>query len=185
MPFQFHPQHIPDVVFIQAQAFGDPRGFFLESYRLTAFQQHAIPHAFVQDNISHSTRGVLRGLHYQKHPKAQAKLVLPLQGEIFDVAVDIRRGSPTCGRHVGVNLSAGRHEMLYVPAGFAHGFCVLSDTATILYKVTAEYAPDCERGIQWNDPEIGIAWPCATPVLSGRDAQLPPFAGADNNFTCA
>jgi len=182
MPFQFHPQNIPDVILIRAQAFIDSRGFFLESYRQPVFQQHGIPHHFLQDNISHSIRGVLRGLHYQKHPKAQAKFVIPVQGEIFDVAVDIRRGSPTYSQWTGSNLSAERHEMLYVPAGFAHGFCVLSEAATVLYKVSAEYAPDCERGIRWNDPDLGIIWPCTAPVLSARDAQLPLLQHADNNF---
>jgi len=182
MPFEFQPQRIPDVILIRALVFNDPRGFFLESYRQSLFQRHGIPPHFLQDNISHSIRGVLRGLHYQKHPTTQAKLVMPVQGEIFDVAVDIRRGSPSYGNCVACNLAAERREMLYVPPGFAHGFCVVSEAATVLYKVSAEYAPDCERGIRWNDPDLAIKWPYASPLLCARDAQLPLLRQAENDF---
>ncbi|MBM3861385.1 MAG: dTDP-4-dehydrorhamnose 3,5-epimerase [Verrucomicrobia bacterium] len=183
MPFEFHRQNISDVVLIRAKTFDDSRGSFWESFRQSAFETHGLPCRYPQDNISYSTCGVLRGLHYQKHPKAQAKLVMPVQGEIFDVAVDIRRGSPTYAQWTGINLAADRHEMLYVPEGFAHGFCVLSQRATVLYKVSAEYAPDCERGIRWNDPELAITWPCDSPTLSPRDAQLPLLKDAENNFS--
>ena len=136
----------------------------------------------MQDNLSRSRQGFLRGLHYQKHPKAQGKLLTVLRGEIFDVAADIRKGSPTYGQWVGLTLSADNFRMLYIPVGFAHGFCVLSDEAVLSYKATEEYAPDLERGIVWNDPDIGIHWPVANPVLSAKDAQLPQLREADNNF---
>ena len=182
MPFRFQKLEIPEILLIEARVIGDDRGYFLESYKRSEFLANGITQAFVQDNISHSTRGVLRGLHYQKHPKAQAKLITALQGRIFDVAVDIRQGSPTYGQWVGVELAAQDFRMLYVPMGFAHGFCVLSQEATIAYKATEEYAPDLERGILWNDPDIGIQWPISNPILSPRDAQLPLLKESDNNF---
>jgi dTDP-4-dehydrorhamnose 3,5-epimerase len=181
MPFRFERLELPELIFIQAQRFEDNRGFFLETYRASEFATHGVPSSFVQDNLSHSTHGVLRGLHYQNRPKAQGKLVMVLRGQIFDVAVDIRHGSPTYGRWAGVTLSADRFGMIYVPAGFAHGFCVLSQEADVLYKVTAEYAPELDRGILWNDPAIGIHWPIPDPVLSVKDAHLPPLRDADNN----
>jgi len=182
MPFEFRRLEIPDIVLIETHSAQDDRGHFLELYKGSAFTAHGIAERFVQDNLSHSRRGVLRGLHYQKQPMAQGKLVTALTGQIFDVAVDIRRGSPTFGRWLGVTLSAGRFQLLYVPVGFAHGFCVLSENADVLYKVTAEYAPDLDRGIVWNDPEIGIRWPVAEPILSSKDAGLPHLAEADSNF---
>jgi len=182
MPFEFRRLAVPDVLLVEARIFGDERGFFMETYKHSDFAAHGIADAFVQCNRSHSVRGVLRGLHYQKDPRAQAKLVVALQGEIFDVAVDIRHGSPTYGRWVGERLSGQNGRMLYVPVGFAHGFCALSDTADVLYMVTDEYAPECDRGILWNDPEIGIDWPIAAPILSSKDAQLPALLHADNNF---
>ena len=163
MPLQFSRLEIPDVVLIRAQAIEDRRGFFIETYKRSAFADAGIPD-FVQDNYSHSVRGVLRGLHYQKRPKAQGKLVGVVRGTIFDVAVDIRRGSPTYRRWVGVTLSGGEHRTLYIPEGFAHGFCVLSDEADVAYKVTEEYAPELDRGIRWNDPDLAIAWPLERPV---------------------
>ncbi|MEJ2733362.1 MAG: dTDP-4-dehydrorhamnose 3,5-epimerase [Anaerolineae bacterium] len=182
MPFQFQRLAIPDVLLVEAQTFDDNRGFFMETYKRSDFAAHGIADAFVQCNRSHSVRGVLRGLHYQIHPRAQAKLVSALQGEIFDVAVDIRHGSPTYGRWVGERLSGQNGRMLYVPVGFAHGFCALSDRADVLYMVTDEYAPECDRGLLWNDPDIGIDWPITTPILSAKDAQLPTLRQADNNF---
>lgn len=182
MPFDFKRLEIPEIVLVEARRFADDRGVFAETYKRSAFSAHGIRETFVQDNLSHSRRGVLRGLHYQKHPKAQAKLVTVLRGEVFDVAVDLRRGSPTYGRWVGLTLSAEPFRMLYVPTGFAHGFCVLSESADVVYKVTEEYAPDLDRGIIWNDPEIGIEWPVAEPILSAKDAQLPSLREADNNF---
>jgi dTDP-4-dehydrorhamnose 3,5-epimerase len=182
MPFQFQRLEIPDIVLVEAQSFGDHRGYFLETYRMSSFSANGISDAFVQDNLSHSHHGILRGLHYQNHPKAQGKLVTVLKGEIFDVAVDIRKGSPTYGRWVGITLSADSYRMLYIPVGFAHGFCVMSEEATLSYKATEEYAPDLERGIAWNDPDIGIRWPIESPILSARDAQLPLLNEADNRF---
>lgn len=183
VPFTFTPQGIPDVQLIEAQAFGDDRGFFAETYKASDFLAHGIP-AFVQDNLSHSQRGVLRGLHYQKNPAAQGKLVMVVRGEIFDVAVDIRRGSPTYGRWVGAVLSERNHRLLWVPPGFAHGFCVVSDCADVLYKVTSEYSPTHDRGIRWDDPQVCIHWPqgSPSPSLSPKDADAPFLDAADNNF---
>lgn len=178
MPFQFQQLRLPDVVLIEPRTYADDRGFFRELYKRSDFAANGIPQAFTQVNFSHSQQGVLRGLHFQKPPKAQGKLVMALRGEIFDVAVDIRPESPTYGQWVSQVLSAERLQMLYVPAGFAHGFCVLSEEADVLYKVTEEYAPELERGIVWNDPDIGIHWPIADPILSLKDAQLPLLAEA-------
>ena len=182
MAFRFQRLQIPGVVLIEAQGVRDNRGFFRETYKFSEFSANGISSVFVQDNHSHSTRGVLRGLHYQKQPKAQGKLVVVAHGEVFDVAVDIRKGSPTYGKWVGQVLSAENGCILYVPPGFAHGFCVLSAEADVVYKVTVEYAPELDRGILWNDPEIGIRWPVAEPLLSPKDAQLPLLRGADNNL---
>ncbi len=182
MPFTFTPLAIPDVILVAPRVFGDERGFFLETYQHSAFAVAGIPDVFVQYNHSRSAHGVLRGLHYQKLPMAQGKLLSVMAGEIFDVAVDIRRGSPTYGQWVGAALSAANHHLLYVPPGFAHGFCVVSDVADLLYQVTAEYSPDNERGFMWNDPDVGVEWPVAEPQLSPRDAAQPRLCDADNNF---
>ena len=182
MPFRFQRLSIPDVILVKARAFEDRRGFFAETYKRSAFAANGIPDAFVQDNYSHSVRGTLRGLHYQKPPQAQAKLVMVLKGEIFDVAVDIRNDSPTYGQWVGKILSDENLNMLYIPVGFAHGFCVLSKEADVVYKVTAEYAPELDRGILWNDPTIGVRWPIAEPELSSKDARLPTLQEAEINF---
>jgi dTDP-4-dehydrorhamnose 3,5-epimerase len=164
---------MPDVILIIPKVFEDERGCFLEAYKWSEFAAQGIGDHFVQDNQSRSTQGVLRGLHYQRPPQAQAKLVRVVQGEIFDVAVDIRQGSPTYGQWAGLTLSAGDGRMLYVPVGFAHGFCVTSATAEVIYKASAEYAPESEAGLAWNDPDIGIDWPTDTPVLTQRDAAYP------------
>jgi dTDP-4-dehydrorhamnose 3,5-epimerase len=182
MPFSFHRLSLPDVILIEVRAFEDERGLFMETYRAADFAAHGIAAPFVQDNYSYSTRGVLRGLHYQKEPAVQAKLVRVVLGQVYDVAVDIRVGSPTYGRWVGEVLSAENRRQLYVPPGFAHGFCVLGDAAGVAYKVTADYAPDLDRGIRWDDPLIGVQWPIADPVLSPKDAALPLLAEADNDF---
>jgi dTDP-4-dehydrorhamnose 3,5-epimerase len=182
MAFQFKQLAIPDVVLITTQQRKDPRGFFMETYKASAFSELAIPTEFVQDNCVYSTYGVLRGLHYQQEPHAQGKLIMTLKGEIFDVAVDIRQGSDTYGKWVGEVLSGQNCAMLYVPPGFAHGYCVLSENALITYKVSNEYAPQAERGILWNDPDIGIEWPLQKPLVSERDAALPRLKNADNNF---
>lgn len=183
MPFQFKKLEIPEVILVEPRVFSDPRGFFMETYKRSEFAANGLPDLFVQDNHSHSTKGTLRGLHYQKLPQAQGKLVMAVQGEIFDVVVDIRRGSPHYGHWVGEVLSATNHWMLWVPAGFAHGFCVLSEEASVVYKVTGgEYNPESERGVIWNDPDIGIRWPLVTPLISEKDALLPTLKEADHNF---
>jgi dTDP-4-dehydrorhamnose 3,5-epimerase len=182
MPFEFERLAIPEVVLVTARRSDDERGYFMELYKISDFVAHGIISPFVQDNLSHSVQGVLRGLHYQKQPQAQGKLVMALRGRIWDVAVDIRRGSPTYMAWVGRELSCDDGCMLYVPPGFAHGFCVLSPEATVLYKVTAGYAPNLERGIRWDDPQIGVEWPVDQPLLSAKDAALPLLADADNDF---
>jgi len=169
-------------VLIKPKVFGDERGFFLEIYKHSDFVGANITEHFVQDNYSRSSRGVLRGLHFQKNPRAQGKLVRCVKGSIFDVAVDIRKGSPNYGRWVGEELSEINNVMLFVPAGFAHGFLTLSESAEVLYKCTAEYSPEEDRGIIWNDPDVGIAWGVDAPVLSGKDRIHPPLREADNNF---
>jgi dTDP-4-dehydrorhamnose 3,5-epimerase len=190
MPFVFESLAIPGVTLVKPRVFDDPRGFFLETYKRSAFAAAGIPVDvtgipvdFVQVNHSHSAANVLRGLHYQKHPAAQGKLVTAMRGTVFDVAVDIRQGSPTYGAWLGEVLSEENHHLLYIPPGFAHGFCVLSDRADVIYRVTAEYAPNLDRGILWNDPDLAIEWPIADPVLSEKDADQPPLRDADNNFT--
>lgn len=156
---------------IEPKVFGDARGFFVETYREQRLMEFGVP-AFVQDNHSRSMRGVLRGLHYQLQ-QPQGKLVMVARGAVFDVAVDIRRGSPTFGQWYGAVLSDENHHQLYIPPGFAHGFCVLSEDADFLYKCTDYYAPQGERAIAWNDPDIGIDWPLAEPRLSDKDSRAP------------
>ena len=173
MPFQFTRLAVPDVILIEPRRHGDARGFFMETYKRSDFVANGIPEAFVQDNYSRSAKGVLRGLHYQLAPQAQGKLVTCIQGEVFDVAVDIRPDSPTFAKWVGVTLSSEQPRLMYIPPGFAHGFCVLSESADFSYKVTAEYSQAHERGVVWNDPQIAVMWPLAAPLLSGRDSQLP------------
>lgn len=182
MPFRFKKLSIPEVILVEARAFSDERGFFMESFKESIFSANGINTKFVQDNFSHSSKGVLRGLHHQKNPKAQAKLVMAMAGEIFDVAVDIRKGSPTYGRWVSEILSDKNHNLLYIPEGFAHGFCVTSDKADVLYKVTSEYSPEHESGILWNDPDLSIKWPTDKPVMISKDLQLHSLKNADNNF---
>lgn len=182
MSFMFERLAIPDMVLIEPAVQQDERGWFAEVYKLSAFAGAGIPTPFVQDNHSVSGRGVLRGLHYQRPPKAQGKLVRIVAGEVYDVAVDIRRRSPTFGRWVAVRLSADNRRMLYVPPGFAHGFCVLSDTAEVFYKTTVEYSPEDEHGIIWNDPDLAIAWPLDRPRLSPRDARLPRLKETEPDF---
>ena len=182
MPFNFKKLKISDVILIDLKSFSDERGSFLESFRESEFVSNGIKTKFVQDNISHSIKGVLRGLHYQKNPKAQAKLVTAINGEIFDVAVDIRKGSPTFGKWAAEILSEKNHKSLYVPEGFAHGFCALSDQADILYKVSNEYSSENERGIIWNDPILKIPWPVDKPILAKKDLELPRLDNIDNNF---
>ena len=182
MPFTFKKLEIPEVVLIEPKVFADKRGFFLENYKYSEFTDFGIKDNFVQDNHSRSIKGVLRGLHYQKLPKAQAKLVRCISGEFFDVAVDVRKGSPTFGKWVGEILSAENKKMLYIPIGFAHGFCVLSDYAEISYKSSDEYSPESEGAICWNDPTINISWSTENPIVSEKDAQNKTLNEADNNF---
>ena len=182
MLFAFEKLEIPEVILVTTKRFGDNRGFFMESYQYSEFAANGIDVQFVQDNHSHSSYGVLRGLHYQLNPKAQGKLLRVSRGKVFDVAVDIRVGSPTYGKWVGVTLSAENGRMLYVPPGFAHGFCVLSERADLLYKVSASYSPEHECGIAWDDSAINIEWPISEPTLSGRDTDSPTLANAQNNF---
>ncbi|MEK7556402.1 MAG: dTDP-4-dehydrorhamnose 3,5-epimerase [Patescibacteria group bacterium] len=183
MAFQFRPLEIPDVVEVIPQVFGDERGGFAEMYKEKDFVEAGIEVQFVQFNYSRSSRNVLRGLHYQLNPKAQGKLLTAISGEVFDVAVDIRKGSPTFGRWVSLQLSSAKKNLVYVPEGFAHGFCVTSETAEVMYYVTDVYSPERERGIIWNDPALGIPWPTSTPVLSGKDQVYPGLASAESNFT--
>ena len=182
MPFKFKRLEIPDIILVEAQSFPDERGIFMESFKESIFDAKGIKTRFVQDNFSHSIKNVLRGLHYQKNPKAQSKLVMVTNGEIFDVAVDIRKGSPTYGKWVGHVLSSQNNTLLYIPEGFAHGFLVLSNIADVLYKVSSEYSPEHERGIIWNDPNICINWKVDKTIMISKDLQLPTLKNADNNF---
>jgi dTDP-4-dehydrorhamnose 3,5-epimerase len=179
------PTDLPGVLIIEPKVFGDSRGFFLELWNEERYRQAGIPPLTAQDNLSRSGRGVLRGLHFQ-YPEPQGKLVYVLEGEVFDVAVDIRRGSPTFGRWTGCELSAENCRQFYVPEGFAHGFCVLSETVLFAYKCTRYYRPEFETAIAWDDPAIGIPWPIKDPKLSAKDRaavrladipadRLPPF----------
>ncbi|MBX7082395.1 MAG: dTDP-4-dehydrorhamnose 3,5-epimerase [Nannocystaceae bacterium] len=176
------------VLFIEPDVFGDDRGFFLETWAARRYAEAGIPEMFVQDNLSMSRRGILRGLHLQ-HPFGQGKLVSVVMGEVFDVAVDVRVGSPTFGQWVGTTLSGDNHAQIYIPKGFAHGFCVTSEVALFSYKCTEAYHRETELGIAWDDPDIAIDWPVQGPSLSAKDSafprlrdipqgKLPPFAGS-------
>lgn len=176
------PTAIADVVVIEPKVFGDARGFFMESFNQQAFNEATgTCFDFVQDNHSRSSRGVLRGLHYQLPPHAQGKLVRVTSGAVFDVAADIRQGSATFGKWVGTELTADNHKQLWIPPGFAHGFVVLSETADFLYKTTAYYAPQSDRGVLWNDPQIGIEWPDLGMdfLLSDKDIRQPLLKDAE------
>jgi dTDP-4-dehydrorhamnose 3,5-epimerase len=185
MPFTFQPLEVAGAVLITPRVFPDGRGFFLESYKASDFAAAGVTEPFVQENHSSSARGVLRGLHFQRSPHAQGKLVQALQGEIFDVYVDLRRDSPTFGRWHGEVLSADNRLMLYIPPWCAHGFCVLSEEAHVQYKVTSEYAPDAEGGVAWDDPDVGIDWPVAEPLLSPRDEAWPRLCDLRLEFAAA
>ncbi len=165
---KFAKASLPGVIIVEPDVIGDARGYFMETYHAGKYAEGGIREAFVQDNFSRSVKNTLRGLHYQLG-RAQGKLVYVVSGEVFDVAVDIRRGSPHFGKWFGITLSAENKRQIYVPPGFAHGFCVLSDTAQFIYKVTNFYSPKDERGIFWNDPAIGIPWPVKEPILSEKD----------------
>jgi dTDP-4-dehydrorhamnose 3,5-epimerase len=170
---------LPGVLVIEPKVFGDSRGFFFESFQAERYRAHGITQPFVQDNLSLSKKGVVRALHLQ-NPRPQGKLVSVLKGEVFDVAVDVRRGSPQFGRWFGTELSAENKRQMWVPPGFAHGFVVTSDEALFFYKCTELYIPEAEVGLAWNDPEIGVEWPLpCEPVLSAKDQVLPPLSGVD------
>lgn len=168
---KFEKLQIPDIILITPKVFEDERGFFLETYSQRVFQENGINANFVQDNHSFSKQGVLRGLHFQKPPMAQDKLVRVVTGQVFDVAVDLRKASPTFGKWVGVLLSADNKQMVFVPKGFAHGFLTLSATANFEYKVSNFYAPEYDSGLIWDDPEVGIEWPIQNPILHEKDKQ--------------
>ncbi len=184
MPFSFKRlNELPEIAIIEPNAVDDERGWFMETYKKSEFSRQGIPHDFLQDNHSRSTvKGVLRGLHFQKEPAAQGKLVRCVIGTVFDVAVDIRKGSPTHSRWVSVILSADNRRMIWIPVGFAHGFLTTTDVAEVEYKVTSEYSSAHDRAIRWNDPAIGIEWPVGSPILSRKDAEAPFLKDADNNF---
>ena len=173
MPFTFTHASLPGVIVIEPAVFADGRGFFMETYKKSEFVAGGLGVEFVQENHSKSVRGTLRGLHLQHPPRAQGKLVRAIAGEIFDVAADIRKGSPTFGKWTATVLSEDNRRSLYIPEGYAHGFCVMSAEAQVVYKTTSEYAPDLERGVRWDDPLLAIPWPIENPILSPRDSKWP------------
>ena len=181
MPFKISQTKIPEVLVVEPEVFGDSRGFFLETYHQKKYTEKGIKKTFVQDNHSRSSRDILRGLHYQlKNP--QAKLIYAATGEILDVAVDIRKGSPNFGKWVGIILSEENRFQLYVPEGFAHGFCVLSETADVIYKCSELYSPGDDRGVNWSDKSININWPANVPLLSDKDKNLPSLKEIPENL---
>lgn len=171
-------KELPDVLVIEPKVFGDARGFFLETYNQERYAQAGLDVRFVQDNMSASKRGILRGMHLQ-HPGGQGKLVSVVVGKVYDVALDVRQGSPTFGRWAGFELSGDDHRQVYIPPGFAHGFCVLSERAIFTYKCTDFYRPEAELGVIWNDPDVGIDWPMESPELSEKDRVHPRLADID------
>ena len=166
------PTTLPGVQIVEPDVFADDRGFFMEAWNARRYEEHGLPGCFVQDNVSYSRRGVLRGLHFQ-NPSAQGKLVSVLRGEIYDVAVDIRLGSPTFGCWIGLTLSAANRRQLYIPEGFAHGFVVINEDALVSYKCTAFYDKGADAGIRWDDPDVGVEWPVQCPLLTPKDADAP------------
>jgi dTDP-4-dehydrorhamnose 3,5-epimerase len=166
------PTALPGVTIVEPNVFGDSRGYFMETWNRDRYRAAGLPGVFAQDNVSLSRRGVLRGLHFQ-NPYEQGKLVYVLEGEVFDVAVDVRPGSPTFAQWVGVTISSENKRQLYVPPGYAHGFCVISELAVFAYKCTEVYHPETERTIRWNDPEIAVEWPVKNPTVSDRDSRAP------------
>jgi len=183
--FRIEPLSVPGLALVHGTRHADARGSFEEWFRAEIAERLAPGLGFVQDNLARSRAGVVRGLHFQAPPHQQAKLVGVVDGEIFDVAVDLRRGSPTYGRWLGVRLSADESTRLFVPAGFAHGYAVTSASATVLYKVSAVHAPESEGGVAFDDPDLGITWPVADPVVSERDRGLPRLSEFDTPFTYA
>ena len=184
MPFEFKRLEIIDVILIKPKVFGDERGFFMETYKKGDFEEVGIKGEFIQDNHSRSKYGVLRGLHFQKEPYAQAKIIRCVRGVIYDVAVDLRSGSQTFGKYVGVNLSEDNKYQLYISRGYAHGFLVLSENAEVVYKVDNVYAPDYEGGLVWNDPYVDIQWPNDNPILSEKDKRWPTLKELSRKENC-
>jgi len=182
MPFEFKKASIQGPILIKPQVFHDSRGYFMETYKASDFIEQNISINFLQDNHSCSNRDVLRGLHFQLDPKAQGKLVRVTRGRVFDVVVDIRRGSPTYGKWTSLELSEQNKYMLWVPTGFAHGVLFLEDNTELLYKVTEEYSKEHERSIIWNDPDLDISWPISAPLLAEKDAKAPRLKDIENNF---
>lgn len=180
---KFTSLHLPGLVLIEPRVFQDGRGYFFESYRRDLFVKNGIQDSFVQDNESRSSLGALRGLHYQIEPRAQAKLVRVLKGKVFDVAVDIRPGSKTFGRHFSIILDSVQKQMLYIPSGFAHGFCTLEEGTEFSYKVSDFYSPEHERGISWNDPDLAIDWPKMNYIFSEKDQKYPRLREAFKEFS--
>lgn len=182
MPYTFTPYKLPGLLIVEGKSFPDERGYFMESYRACDFMDSPIA-PLLQDNLSRTHKGFVRGLHYQKKPSAIGKLIRCVRGRIWDVAVDIRQGSPTYGKWAALELNDEGNRMFWVPEGFAHGFLALSEEADVQYKVTGYWAPMEDRGILWNDPALGIDWPLNGARVSEKDARHPPLAQADNNFT--
>ena len=179
MPFSFKLLSIPEVILIEPKVFLDDRGYFLETFKSSDFLSNNISNNFVQDNLSFSRKNVIRGMHFQRKPKEQGKLVSVIKGRVIDVAVDIRKESPTFMKWIAVELNDSQNAMLYIPAGFAHGFLSLTEEVYLLYKCTNEYDPIADSGIRWNDPDIGIPWPINNPVLSEKDQRLPYLKDLD------
>ena len=180
MPFKLTPHSLPGLIVVEGKSFPDERGFFMESFR--EIDVPGLP-KLIQDNLSRSKKGVLRGLHYQKAPQAIGKLVRCVRGRIFDVAVDIRKGSATYGKWASLELSDEGNTMFWIPTGFAHGFYTLSESADVMYKVSGYWSAEVDRGVRWNDPAIGVRWPKGDVLVSPKDAELPLLAQADNNLT--
>ncbi len=183
MPIALHETEVPGVLEVQTKEFGDARGFFSELYNREVWREAGFDPVFVQDNLSRSCKGTLRGMHYQIEPHGMGKLVRAVTGAVFDVAIDLRKGSPTFGQWVGRELRAGDARWLWIPAGFAHGFLALADDTLVYYKCTATHHPDSERAIAYNDPAVGIVWPAAPAVISEKDAAAPSFSEAEHNFS--
>ena len=182
MPFTFQPTPLHGVVLVESRIFPDDRGHFREGFKASEFAAAGLPTEFLQDNTSRSKRGVIRGLHFQTDPRAQGKLVSVTAGSVFDVAVDLRHGSPTFGEWFGSELSEANGRLLWIPAGFAHGFSVLSESADLVYKCTDEFSAAHDGGIAWNDPQFAVDWMVSAPIISDKDARLPLFANSDPGF---
>jgi dTDP-4-dehydrorhamnose 3,5-epimerase len=182
MPFTFHSTPLVGVVLIESRLFHDDRGYFREGFKASEFAAAGLPTEYLQDNTSRSRRGVVRGLHFQTDPRAQGKLVSVTAGAVLDVAVDLRHGSPSFGQWFGAELTEDNGRLLWIPAGFAHGFSVLSESADLVYKCTDEFSAPHDGGIAWNDPQFGVEWRVDNPIVSDKDASLPVFAERDPGF---